>query len=105
MKPIDNKLAESCFKAFDRHFPTSPQKITTGALFDTDELAEWLGKIASNSPKVMVRFGMYTQDYTLQKEDEGRMTAFFCPCDEKGNPATDEEGKMLLPVNQGVPQP
>lgn len=101
-------MADDCTREFVRGLSSAKntqKKITTAVGFDAKKLAKWLKKIEKNTHQVQVRFGIYTTDHTNIKEEEGRMTVFLCACDEDGNPATDDEGKPISPVNSGTQFP
>lgn len=105
MKSVTQKMANDCINAYNAQLPKAKGKITTGVGFNTTELASWLQKVSPRAFEIQVRFGIYSEMYSPDKESTGRMTVFFFACDEAGNTATDEEGNTILPVNAGVPYP
>lgn len=104
MKVVSQKMADDCIREYANSLSTtksSKQKITTAVGFDAKKLAKWLKKIEKNTDQVQVKFGIYTSRHAKNKSEEGRITVFLCACDEDGNPATDDEGNPIPPVNNG----
>ncbi len=104
MKEVSQKMADDCIKEYAGSISTaksSKQKMTTAVGFDAKKLLKWLQKIEKNTEQVQVRFGIYTPKHAKSKSDEGRLTVFLCACDGDGEPATDDNGKPLPPVNNG----
>lgn len=104
MKIVPQKMADDCTKEFVQRLPFSKNekgKITTAVGFDAKKLSKWLQSIEKNTHQVQIKFGIYTPDHAKKKDESGRMTVFLCACDEEGNPATDDDGKPIDPVNSG----
>ncbi len=104
MKEVSQKMADDCIRQYSDSLLTaksSSTKITTAVGFDAKKLLKWLKKIEKNTEQVQIRFGIYTSKHAKSKGDEGRLTVFLCACDEDGEPATDDNGKPLPPVNNG----
>lgn len=105
MKIVNQNMVDDCMKAYTDQLTTSKKKITTGARFDSKKLAEWLNKVSPHCSEIHVKFGAYTDQHAHSKQNVGRTTVFFCACDEDGNPAQDDSGEDIPPVNQGIPYP
>ncbi len=105
MRIVDQKMADDCIREFEKQSISSKKQITTGVGFDAKKLAAWLQKVSPHASEIHVRFGIYTPDHAPKKDVTGRTTVFFCACDDDGNPAQDESGEDIPPVNQGEPYP
>lgn len=108
MKQIEIKTALGCIAAFDTKMKklgiTTPAKgLTTSVGFKSKELIEWLHSVEKNMSELRIVFGEYTAELSPSKE--GRFTVLLWPYDENGQPATDENGDEILPVNLGETEP
>jgi|GEM_PF-5559375 len=105
MKIVDQKMADECISAYSDSLQKNAAGQTTAVGFDSKKLLKWLKKVAPNCHEIQIKFGIYTQVYSTSKFQEGRTTVFLCPCDDEGNPALDENGNEIPPVNAGNPYP
>lgn len=106
MKVVDQKMADDCIKAFSESVSSSKKSVATTAVgFDSKKLLKWLKKVAPHCSEIQIKFGNYTAEHATEKTTEGRTTVFLCPCDDSGQPANDETGSPLPPVNAGNPYP
>lgn len=105
MRKVQQSMVDDCVKAYADQQSISKKIITTGARFDSKKLADWLNNVAPHCSEIHVKFGVYTDKHSHSKKNVGRETVFFCACDEDGNPAQDDSGEDIPPVNQGEPYP
>lgn len=104
MKQIDIKTANECISAYVQKMEklgiTSPSTgLTTSLSFKSKELMVWLQSVSSYMAELRVIFGTYTTQ--LSPSNQGRDTVFLWPYNEDGEPATDDNGDPVLPVNLG----
>lgn len=103
MKKIDRKTFLESTKRYEKIFATGkPSKITTGVGFDSRDLLNWISSVAPHCTEIQVRFGIHHRNTGKSGENEPeRVTVFFVPSDENGNPATDDNGNLIEPANAG----
>lgn len=104
MKKIDVKTAKACIAAFNEKMKklgiTSPATgLTNSVGFQSDELQKWIESVKPFMAELRIVFGVYTKE--LSTENEGRFTLFLWPYDEKGGPATGDDGEEIPPLNMG----
>ena len=104
MEPVNAKVARGCVVEFDavmkRAGITTPAKgLTTSVGFNSAELLLWMNKVAPHMHELRVVFGAYTSELAPAKV--GRLTVFLWPYNKEGEPAKDDDGEEIDPVNVG----
>lgn len=104
MKKVDVKMALACVAEYNvtmkkLGITTPSEGLTNSVGFPSGELLAWIETVSKYMTELRVVFGVYTAE--LSPENAGRFTVFLWPYNEKGEPATDEEGKPVPPVNLG----
>lgn len=104
MEKVDIKIARACVAEYEATMKklgiTSPAEgLTNSVGFPGPELLKWMQGISNYMTELRVVFGVYTKE--LSPENAGRFTVFLWPYNEDGEPAKDEEGEEVPPVNVG----
>ncbi|MEO8415817.1 MAG: hypothetical protein ABI472_19295 [Ginsengibacter sp.] len=104
MKPVTAKVANECIAQYNSTLKSLPKAAqagehTTSVAFPSKELMKWLKSVTPHMSELRVVFGEYTHKHVPAKA--GRLTVFLWPYDAQGNPAKDQNNKLINPVNLG----
>lgn len=115
MQEIDIVTANDCIKKYESTMKSfgvdTPAKgFTKSVGFDKNALLEWMQKLGKDTAEIKIYFGVYPSlspknGQLKNAEPDGRFTTILWPCNAEGEPAKDDEGNGVLPVNVGELKP